>query len=339
MSGTLIARDVCQRLALFIEARRYDIVASVSKSAAVSRPGAPAASTFVNAVLDRLCQELEVCDHDALDVWIDAQSASVEREELARLVHVAFATIAAKYTSECGDLGGVIAYFASRSSELEKRFGVERVAPPRDGFAPAKLLTRNDAVAALLAAIEARDPATCDHSRAVGMWSARIAKTLGMTHVEQATAMLAGTLHDVGKVTTPTEILRKSSSLEGDEWELMRAHARVGAKLLERIPALADIAPIVRSHHERIDGCGYPDRLRAEHIAPLARVIAVADSFHAMISKRPYRKPMPVLLALDELRAGAGTQWDGDVVRAMFAIVQPASTVRRLRAVRDGTNA
>ncbi len=337
MSGSAIAEDVSRRLASYIEARRCDVVASVVRSSVASQPGAPSTASFVNGILDGFVQELEVGDRDGLDVWIDGQAASASAPELARLVHATCATVAAKYTSECGDAGGVVGYFSSRSSELEKRFGVDRLAPPRDGFNPKTFANRNDAVSSLLAAIDARDPATCDHSRAVGMWSSRIAKTLGMTAEEQTVAMLAGTLHDVGKITTPTEILRKPSALVGEEWELMRAHARIGAKLLERIETLADIAPIVRWHHERIDGRGYPDCIAGDAIPHLSRVVAVADSFHAMISKRPYRKSMPVLLALDELRAGAGTQWDGDVVVAMLAIVQPAGAVRRLRAVRDGT--
>ena len=337
MSGTPIALDICRRLASYVEARRCDIVASVVRSTLAGVPDAPTSGAFVHSFLDRLCQELEVGDRDALDVWVDGQSTMSQVAELARLVHVTCATIAAKYTSECGDSGGIVLFFSTRSSELEKRFGVDRVGPMRDGFDPAKFENRNDAVASFLAALDARDPATCDHSRAVGMWSSRIAKTLGMSAADQSLAMLAGTMHDIGKITTPTEILRKSSLLDGEEWEMMRAHARIGAKLLERVASLAEIAPIVRAHHERIDGQGYPDRLAGSGIPMIARIVAVADSFHAMISKRPYRKPLPVLLALDELRAGSNTQWDPGVVGAMLAIVQPAGAVRRLRAVRDGT--
>lgn len=339
MDGTRLARAVCERLSSYIEARRSDIVASVARVTVVSQPGAASASAFVDAFLNHLCQELEVGDRDAVDVWIDAQAVSSNAAELARLVHTSCSVIAAKFTSECGDPGGVIRYFVSRSSQLEKRFGVDHIAPPRDAFDPAKFAHRNEAVAAFLAALDARDPATCDHSRAVGMWSGRIAKTLGMSAQEQALAMLAGTLHDVGKLTTPTEIMRKSEPLQGEEWELMRAHARVGAKLLERIPMLADVAPIVRSHHERIDGRGYPDRLAGDEIPKISRIVSVADSFHSMISKRPYRKQVPVLLALDELRVGAGTQWDPQVVVAILAIVQPVGIARTVRAVRDGTGA
>ena len=203
-------------------------------------------------------------------------------------------------------------------------------------FDPTKALGREDAVASLLSAMEARDGATCDHSRAVGMWCARIAKTVGLGAHEQAYAKLAGTLHDVGKVATPTDILLKPGPLDDDEWETMRAHARIGAKMLERIPSLKEFAPIVRAHHERVDGRGYPDRVGGHAIPLVARIVSVADSFHAMISKRPYRQAMPVAQALDELRSGVGTQYDPRIVDAMLGMVQPAATrsFAKIRSVR-----
>jgi HD-GYP domain-containing protein (c-di-GMP phosphodiesterase class II) len=104
--------------------------------------------------------------------------------------------------------------------------------------------------------------------------------------------------------------------------------------MLERVPSLRELAPVVRAHHERVDGAGYPDRLSGENIPIGARIVSVADSFHAMISKRPYREALPVAHALAELRAGVGTQWDRVVVEAMLDIVQPQGVQRALRAVR-----
>jgi len=114
----------------------------------------------------------------------------------------------------------------------------------------------------------------------------------------------------------------------------MRAHSAVGAKMLERIPSLRELAPVVRAHHERIDGRGYPDALSGDGIPFVSRIVSVADSFHAMISKRPYREALAVPYALDELRAGVGTQWDGIIVDTMLEIVQPRGVARPLRAVR-----
>jgi HD-GYP domain-containing protein (c-di-GMP phosphodiesterase class II) len=169
------------------------------------------------------------------------------------------------------------------------------------------------------------------------MWCGRIAKMIGMSPDLQTFAALAGTLHDVGKIATPTEILLKAGPLDTEEWEAMRAHSRVGAKMLERIPSLRDLAPIVRAHHERVDGAGYPDNLEGSNIPIVARIVSVADSFHAMISKRPYRQALPVALALEELRGGVGTQWDRNVVEAMLDIVQPQGVTRALRAVRGAS--
>jgi putative nucleotidyltransferase with HDIG domain len=199
------------------------------------------------------------------------------------------------------------------------------------------MVNRDEVVASLLSAIEARDPATSEHSRAVGMWCGRLAKTIGLSAPDQAFAALAGTLHDVGKIATPTEVLLKAGPLDWEEWEAMRAHAQIGAKMLERIPSLRDVAHIVRAHHERMDGAGYPDGLSGSSIPLLARVVSVADSFHAMISKRPYRAALSVPSALDELRAGIGTQFDAAVVDAMFDIVQPRGVVRELRALRGAS--
>jgi HD-GYP domain-containing protein (c-di-GMP phosphodiesterase class II) len=155
---------------------------------------------------------------------------------------------------------------------------------------------------------------------------------LGMSSEVQAFAALCGTLHDVGKIATPGDVLLKPGPLDGEEWAAMRAHSRIGAKMLERIASLQELAPVVRAHHERMDGLGYPDGLAGEAIPIVARIVAVADSFHAMISKRPYRAPLSVPAAIDELCACSGTQFDPAVVRAMLDVVQPATAVRALRA-------
>ena len=333
MTHPTISRDAAARLASYVEDRRRDIVASVGRSSVLPRPGSIAANSFANSFLDRLCQELEVADRDIVNIWADAEAASSEAFERARIVVIACAIISAAYVADCGHSEEVISYLAVRSSELEKRFRADR-SPRKSAVDTARLVSRDDVVASLLSAIEARDAATCEHSRAVGMWCGRIAKMIGMTAEQQSFGALAGTLHDVGKIATPTEILLKAGPLDSEEWEAMRSHSRVGAKMLERVPSLRDLAPIVRAHHERVDGTGYPDRLSGESIPILARIVAVADSFHAMISKRPYREALPVALALAELRSGVGTQWDQVVVEAMLDIVQPQGVQRALRAVR-----
>jgi putative nucleotidyltransferase with HDIG domain len=336
MGGLTISRDSGTRLASYIEARRRDIVASVIRSSFLARPGSIAASVFAGAFLDRLLQELEVGDHDVVDVWADAQSGPGDAAEHARIVVMALAVISTTYAADCGHSDEIVSYLAQRSGELERRFRSDGSAGGLRPTESAKLVSRDEIVASLLSAIDARDTATCDHSRAVGMWCGRIAKTMGMGPDEQAFAALAGTLHDIGKIATPTEILLKAGPLDPGEWETMRSHSAIGAKMLERIPSLKELAPVVRAHHERMDGRGYPDGLRGSAIPVAARIVSVADSFHAMISKRPYRQPMPVPAALDELRAGTGTQWDPEVAQAMLTIVAPAG-MTRVRHAASGT--
>jgi putative nucleotidyltransferase with HDIG domain len=325
MSGSSITRDSGCRLASYIEGRRRSIVSSVVRSPVLPRPGSITAIGVANEFLDKLCQELEVGDRDGLDVWADAPIHPDDAFEHGRIVVIACAVISSGYVAECGHSDDVISYLALRSSELEKRFRVDRGAdePAVDA---SKLVSRDEVVSSLLAAIEARDAATSEHSRAVGIWSGRIAKSIGLSADQQLAAALAGTLHDVGKIATPTEILLKPGRLDDEEWEQMRAHARIGAKMLERIPSLRELAPVVRAHHERFDGRGYPEGLAGSEIPLLARIVAVADSFHAMISRRPYRDALPVPVAIEEVRSGSGSQWDPLVAQAMLGILLPGGT-------------
>jgi putative nucleotidyltransferase with HDIG domain len=179
-------------------------------------------------------------------------------------------------------------------------------------------------IEAVLAMLRARDEATCVHSRATGMWCRRLAETMGLSGALTDRIVLAGVLHDVGKIATPDEILLKPGPLDAAEWATMRQHAVFGAEILADIPSLAQYAPIVRSHHERYDGTGYPDRLAGESILFEARVIAVADAFHAMISDRPYRAALSFGSALAVLREGSGTQWDAEIVAAMVTAAASA---------------
>ena len=131
---------------------------------------------------------------------------------------------------------------------------------------------------------------------------------------------IAAELHDIGKMAIPEAILAKPGALSEGEWALMRQHTVAGERIIASSPALADVAPLVRSSHERWDGKGYPDRLVAEQIPRGARIIAVCDSYHAMTSDRAYRRALSPETALAELRAGAGTQFDPEVVNAFLRL-------------------
>ena len=169
----------------------------------------------------------------------------------------------------------------------------------------------------LVARLEASDPLTAEHSRAVGVWCARIGKRMALSRSETIYVSRCGLIHDIGKMTTPPEILNAPRRLTQNEMNVMRRHAEAGGAMIAAIPLLAHHTPAVRGHHERLDGRGYPDGLGATHIPLSARIVAVADSFNAMIGNRPYRLPMRPTTALEELQRHAGTQFDPDVIEAM----------------------
>ncbi len=139
----------------------------------------------------------------------------------------------------------------------------------------------------------------------------------------------AAELHDVGKMAIPDAILNKPGPLEPDEWEFMRAHPVIGERIIGAAPALVPVARLVRSSHERWDGSGYPDGLRGEQIPLGSRVIAVCDAYEAMRSERPYSVAMVPARALEELRSGAGAQFDPEVVAAFERVLSRGAGAAR----------
>jgi diguanylate cyclase (GGDEF)-like protein len=174
----------------------------------------------------------------------------------------------------------------------------------------------------LLRTLEARNPDLFVHLDAVAELSGAVSVELGLSADEVAEVRQAARLHDVGKMAIPDEILLKEQPLDEDEWNFMYAHTVIGERILSGAPTLAQVAQLVRSSHERIDGLGYPDGLAGDAIPFGARIIFGCDAFHAMTNPRPY-KPMPSTdsEALAELRLCAGTQFDERVVDAVAAVV------------------
>ena len=171
---------------------------------------------------------------------------------------------------------------------------------------------------ALLSALAQRDPELSSHLDDVGRLAEEVAYQLGCSPAVVERVRIAAELHDIGKMAIPEAILSKPRALSEGEWALMRQHTVAGERIIASSPALSDVAPLVRSSHERWDGTGYPDQLRAEQIPQGARIIAVCDSYHAMTSDRAYRRALGTATALAELQAGAGTQFDPQVVDAFL---------------------
>ena len=177
-------------------------------------------------------------------------------------------------------------------------------------------------VEALAAAVDAKDPATHDHSRRVAHIARIIARQMKLSRDEIEQIELAALLHDVGKLGIPDEILRKPGALSPAEWSLIRAHPDVGAEILAGHPQLQLIVPLIRAHHERWDGKGYPQGLRGEEIPVGAAIIALADAFDTMISDRPYRPALRLRDAVEEIRRCRGTQFHPAVVDAFLEALQ-----------------
>jgi putative nucleotidyltransferase with HDIG domain len=179
---------------------------------------------------------------------------------------------------------------------------------------------------ALAETIEKRDPSTGGHTQRVMYYCMALGREMGLAESEVERLKLAAILHDIGKIGIRDSILLKNDRLDEAETEKMNEHAALGAGILRNVRKLLDIVPVVRGHHERFDGTGYPDKLKGEEIDPLARIIAVADAYDAMTNDRPYRRALSREAALDELKKGSGLQFDAEVV-AHFVNVLPELVV------------
>lgn len=177
------------------------------------------------------------------------------------------------------------------------------------------------ALAALVDIVELRDPYTAGHSRRVAQTARALSRKLGKTEEEADLIESAGRVHDLGKVAVDPNVLLKTGKLNDDEWTQMQLHPIYGADVVKAFSAYEHGVRLVRHHHERWDGKGYPDGIAGEAIPFGARVLAVADTFDALTSDRPYRKGMSIEKAVAILREGSGSQWNSAVVEALIAIL------------------
>jgi len=173
---------------------------------------------------------------------------------------------------------------------------------------------------ALANAIDIRDNYTNVHSQQIADWAASTAQLLGCSSVEVDDIYWGGLLHDIGKIGIPDAILNKAARLDSSEWEVIYKHPNLGADLISPIKKLVNVAPIIRSSHERFDGGGYPLGLRGEEIPLGARIVSVADSYSAMIDKRPYKDPLTEEKAIQELIDNSGIMYDPQVVEAFLKL-------------------
>jgi putative two-component system response regulator len=178
----------------------------------------------------------------------------------------------------------------------------------------------------LVRTIEAKDRYTLGHADRVGRYAVMLGRALGCDAFEIDTLRKGGMLHDIGKLGIPDAILQKAGPLDDQEWEVMRKHPTVGCDICRRLKSLEGILPIIRNHHECLDGTGYPDGLKADKIPELVRIVNVVDIYDALTSRRSYKEAYPVRKAFqtmwEEVERG---WWDGDIVKVWEEIVQRES--------------
>ena len=184
--------------------------------------------------------------------------------------------------------------------------------------------------AALVATLDARDRYTAGHSASVATYARDIAERLGRNAAEQRLAYICGLVHDIGKVGLPAGLLEKPGPLSLEERRQMEQHPAIGERILANVSDYEQIARIVRHHHERVDGHGYPDGLRDDAIPVTSKILAVADAYNAMTSDRPYRDAMPPQVARMRMAQAVGSQFDTTVVAAFEAILAQATEEYRL---------
>jgi putative nucleotidyltransferase with HDIG domain len=184
-------------------------------------------------------------------------------------------------------------------------------------------------IRALTAAIDAKDPYTSGHSERVARIAVRLAEELGMPAPKRSDLYLAGLLHDVGKIGIGDDVLKKTGPLSAEEFRKIQSHVEIGVTILKDLKKLSHIIPGVRHHHESLDGSGYPDHLSGDEIPLEARILAVADSYDAMSSNRPYRKRLSFSQIDRIFQEGRNVQWDPKVVDALFACRSDLEAIRQ----------
>jgi putative nucleotidyltransferase with HDIG domain len=279
-----------------------------------------AVDVVADAFFDHLFEALERGSYLDVVAWVDRTCET----------YAEFPQIGSMLAGSCRAVIAALAEDSSQPSELvaslcaleQSVSGVAFKPRARRANAATPLDDVDAVIHALLEQLEAFDPLTSEHSRAVSAWCGRIGRRLSLSETEVTYVARCGLVHDLGKMQTPPDILHAPRSLTESEWVLMRGHSASGEEIVRSYKPLRHLAPAVRSHHERLDGTGYPDGLVGSQITLATRIVTVADAFNAMIGRRPYRVPMSPMDAIDRLSAGRGKQFDPIVVEAMIDAVQ-----------------
>ena len=274
---------------------------------------------------------LAVEEHDPDLVLLDVGLPRLDGYEVTRRLRADRRTAALPIILLTGrtDLGDVVGGLDAGADDfVSKPFRQpELMARIRSALRLRQALVRMDAahaaVAALANAVEAKDPVTERHCQRLANLAARVGAKAGLDATALEDVAYGALLHDVGKIGVPEAILGKPGPLDGDEWELMRRHPEIGERICLPLQASERFAPIIRHHHERWDGRGYPDGLKGEDIPLSARIVSLVDTFDAMTHDRPYRRAISVEHAVTELWREGGRQLDRELVPLLVAELEP----------------
>jgi len=184
------------------------------------------------------------------------------------------------------------------------------------------------AIEALITAMEAKDRYTSGHSKRVVEYAIMMAKKIDLNPTDRFLLQLSAALHDIGKIGLPDEILNKASSLRDIEYNIVREHPLIGSKIVSKIDELKDVSRIIKHHHERYDGTGYPDKLKGKKIPLLSRILTIVDAYESLVSDRVYRKRIKHDQAINELQRGAGTHFDPELVKVFIKEIN-LDTIRK----------
>ena len=195
-----------------------------------------------------------------------------------------------------------------------------------------------NAIYALTSVVEARDHYTYGHSRKVNSYAIALAKAIELPNDEITKISASASLHDVGKIGIPDDILNKKGNFTEEDWKIIKAHTKLGASIIGSVPGLVSCIPAVLYHHEHYDGSGYPEGLKGDEIPLEARILAIADAFSAMTSVRPYRGPLSFEQAIEELKRNAGTQFDPKLVE-VFINLAKSENFEKETTIQSGTEA
>ncbi len=220
--------------------------------------------------------------------------------------------------------------FKDKDHQIRARQITDRVAVAlSNAYLISELKTLNwGTLTALARVVDAKSPWTAGHSERVAAIALRIGESMGLSKHQLDVLNKAGMLHDIGKVSTPRAILDKNGKLTDEEYAIIQQHPERGARILEPISSYREMIPLVLQHHERFDGKGYPRRIAGHMISLGARIMAVADTYDAMTSDRPYRPGMEAAVVLKEIRKEAGRQFDPEVVQAFLKVMSANDVIK-----------